>query len=149
MDKKFCDQAFTCMANFPTDQGVTFEQAFGASAMQCYADSEMYNMPAAVEAAITAGKITFSGSDAAACVNGITFPACATYWTDGPNMPAACGSALVGNVADGGDCTVDYECTNLQSNCDATTKKCTVDTMMRTTPSMDVPLHMQSTLRTL
>jgi hypothetical protein len=35
---------------------------------------------------------------------------------------------LVGNVADGGACVIDFDCTNLESICDPTTNKCGPDT---------------------
>ena len=132
---KYCNQAFTCMSSFPTDAGITFAEAFGASAAECIADSEAYYPAATVEARIAAGTITWNATDAAACVAGITFGTCEQFWQQGPNMPAACDTALVGKVADGGACVIDLECTNLQSYCDETTKKCTVDTGMRTTPA--------------
>jgi hypothetical protein len=138
--QKFCDEAFTCKASFPTDAGVTFADAFGASASACVSDSAAYDMPAIVEQQITAGKIKFNGTDAATCVNGLTFPACATFWTDGPNTPTACNTAMVGTVADGTACLVDYECSGANSYCDPTGKKCTPDTTgARTTPKFGDP----------
>ena len=138
-----------CKASFPTDQGVTFEQAFGTSAMACYADADAYYNVPAVVAAINAGKITWNQADATACLAGITFPACTTYWTNGPNEPAACATALVGKVADGQACTVDFECSSAMSYCDETSKKCTPDTTgTRTVPDPELGLHTQSaTLR--
>lgn len=130
MAQKFCDEAFTCKASFPTDAGVTFDDAFGASVQACVADSATYDMPAQVEAQITAGKIKYNGADAAACVAGITFPACTEFWANGPMFPAACATAMVGTVADGGACVVAYECSSPTSYCDETTKKCTADTGM-------------------
>lgn len=127
MAQKYCGEAFMCKASFPTDAGVTFDQAFGASAQACVADSAMYDMPAQVEAQITAGKIKYNGSDAAACVAGVTFPACTEFWQNGPTFPAACATAMVGTVADGGACITSYECSAATSYCDATTKKCTAD----------------------
>lgn len=122
---KFCDQAFMCQATFPTDAGVTFAEAFGASAQECVSDSAAYDMPTVVEQQITAGKIKFDGVAAAACVAGLMFPACTTFWTDGPSAPAACATAMQGTVADGGACLVDYECTSETSYCEA--QKCTPD----------------------
>jgi hypothetical protein len=34
---------------------------------------------------------------------------------------------MVGTIADGGACVVDYECTGETSYCDETSKKCTPD----------------------
>src|SRR5690242_15516089 len=31
INMKFCDEAFTCKGSFPTDEGGTFDEAFGAS----------------------------------------------------------------------------------------------------------------------
>lgn len=135
---KQCDNAFACKASFPTDAGVTFEQAFGASASACYADVNMYNPPAAVEAAITAGKIDFDGVAAKTCLSGIAMTDCPTLWAQGPNMPAACDGVFAGKVADGAACTVDLECSNAQSYCEAS--KCTVDTQQAPRTSLNVTL---------
>ncbi len=107
-----------CMASFPTTNGVTFQDAFGATAQDCYAMSAMYNDPTKVQSEIDAGKIHYDGSAAATCVAGVTFPDCATYWQNGGNYPSACDTAMVGTVADGGACVVDFDCSNVQSICD-------------------------------
>ncbi len=136
--KKYCDQAFTCKASFPTDAGVTFDQAFGTSAMQCYTDSDAANDTPTIVAQINGGTITWNQADATACLAGLTFPACAQFWQQGGNEPAACGTALVGHVADGGACVSSYECTNLMSYCDATSKKCTVDANLTAEPAEEL-----------
>ena len=124
MEQKFCDEAFTCQASFPATTGETFADDFGASASECYADDAAYDMPDVVETEITAGKIHFDASAAASCIAGLTFPACTTFWTDGPTYPTACDTAMVGTVADGGACVVDYDCSNVQSVCDQTAHTC-------------------------
>lgn len=124
MEQKFCDEAFTCQASFPATATETFADDFGASASECYADDAAYDMPDVVETEITAGKIHFDASAAASCITGLTFPACATFWTNGPTYPTACDTALVGTVADGGACVVDYDCSNLDSVCDQTAHTC-------------------------
>ncbi|MDB4953377.1 MAG: hypothetical protein JWO36_946 [Myxococcales bacterium] len=124
MDMKYCDEAFTCKASFPTNAGVTFTQAFGASASACYSDSAAQEMPATVEAEITAGKIHYDSSAAQQCLAGVAFGTCAAFWMNGPTMPAACDTVLVGTIADGAACVVDYDCSNVASICDATTQKC-------------------------
>src|SRR5262249_14104583 len=50
------------------------------------------------------------------------------FWNDGQNYPDACDTAMVGTVADGGACVVDYDCSNVDSICDPTTSKCGPDT---------------------
>ncbi len=112
-----CDQAFACKSTFPTDQGTTFEQVFGASQSACYADASPADELSKVASEISAGKIHFDANAAATCVAGITAPDCATLWTNGPTYPSACGTALVGTVADGGACVVDYDCSNVASVC--------------------------------
>ena len=123
MGKKDCDDAFTCKANFPTDAGVTFAEAFGATAMACYMDAAQYYNATAVQAAITAGKIAFDGTAAKACVDSFKAPTCTTYWTQGPDFATACDTAMVGKVATGGTCAVDFECAG-ENWCDDATKKC-------------------------
>jgi hypothetical protein len=123
--RKFCDQAFSCKSSFPTDEGITFQEAFGATQQQCYADSLEWNEPQKVEQQIAAGKIKWSAADAAACLSGISFGSCSQFWNEGPNMPAACDTALVGTVADGGACVTHLECVNVYSYCDDSTRKCT------------------------
>lgn len=125
MEMKFCDEAFTCKASFPTTQGVTFDQEFGTSASQCYSDGAAQDMPAQVEAEITAGKIHYDAAAAQACVTGLMFGACTDFWNGtGGTFPAECSTALVGTVADGGACVVDYDCSSAASVCDPTNHTC-------------------------
>jgi hypothetical protein len=131
MDQLDCTEAFMCMASFPTTSGGTFQDAFGASVADCETQEAMYDDPTKVQAEITAGKIHFDGTAAAACVAGITYTDCATYWQSGGNFPAACDMAMVGTVADGGACVVDFDCSNVQSICDTTTMKCGPAPMQR------------------
>jgi hypothetical protein len=124
MEMKYCDEAFTCQASFPASQGVTFADEFGASASVCYSDGAAYDMPAQVESEITAGKIHYDAAAAASCVSGVTFGACTDFWMNGGTYPAACDTALVGTIADGGACVVDYDCSSADSVCDPTAHTC-------------------------
>ncbi|HEU4612640.1 MAG TPA: hypothetical protein VFS15_11210, partial [Kofleriaceae bacterium] len=83
------------------------------------------------------------------CLSGVTFGTCDEFWDQGGNEPAACDTALVGTVADGGACVNTWECVNLASYCDETSMTCTVDTgdQARTTPSTDFILHLRASLR--
>lgn len=137
ISQKFCDEAFTCQASFPTDVGVTFADAFGASAAECVSASAAYDAP--VEARVAAGTIQFNAADAATCVGGIAFGTCTEFWTQGPTtVPPACATALVGTLADGATCVIDYECIGATSYCDDATKKCTPGaTGARTAPALD------------
>ena len=132
-----CDDAFACKASFPADAGVTFDQAFGASAAACYADAATYYNATAVEASITANKITFDATAAGACVagfSGTAAPVCTSYWTNGPAFPDACGDVFTGKVADGATCTNDLECAGAASVCLDTTKKCGAEPAARRAP---------------
>jgi hypothetical protein len=124
LGKKECDDEFACRATFPADDGLTFTEEFGADATACYADAAMYYDAAAVQDSVTAGRIAFDGASAAACVGGIPAPVCASYWTQGSPYPAACDKVLAGKVADGGACTIDFDCMDLESICEDTTKQC-------------------------
>jgi len=121
-----CDQAFTCKATFPTDAGVTFDQAFGATVNACYTDAAAYYNAPAVEAAITAGKIDFDATAGGACITGlaaVAAPTCTTFWNEGPAFPAACDGVFTGKVASGAACTIDLECTGALI-CGETSNKC-------------------------
>ena len=100
---------------------------------QCYADSAAQDMPAQVESEIGAGKIHFDATAAAQCAGGVMFGTCAAFWTNGPAYPAACDQALVGTIADGGECVVDYDCASATSGCDPTLQVCIPSSAPRTT----------------
>jgi hypothetical protein len=128
MDHAECDAAFTCKASFPTNQGVTFQQVYGANAAACYTQlaSDYYD-ETAVQSSINAGKITFDASAGADCISGFAAapaPNCTDLWQNGPSFPGACGDALVGKVANGAACTNDFEC-SLSAYCDSTSLLCT------------------------
>lgn len=126
LDQKDCDEGFACMASFPTTTGNTFADEFGTSVQDCYAQAASNEMASTVESEITAGKIQFDPAAAAACVASIMYGTCADYWANGAMEASACDTAMVGTVADGGACVVDYDCSNVQSIC--TSGKCAVDT---------------------
>jgi hypothetical protein len=100
-------------------------------------------MPQAVESEITAGKIHFDATAAQACVTGLMFPAsCTDFWTNGPTFPADCSNALVGTVADGGACVVDFDCATATSICDPSTSKCGPDTSQQGARTVEgTPMH--------
>jgi hypothetical protein len=119
---KYCDQAFKCKANFPTDAEEKFEDIFGNTVQECYSQNQGYD-PMLVDARIQAGTIKWNPGDAEACLSGIMYPACDKYWMDGGTYPEACETALVGTIAVGGVCEIQLECA--ESYCDERTKKCT------------------------
>ncbi len=135
-----CDQAHACKASFPTGQGATFDQVFGATVQACYTENADYWNAPAVEAGVTAGTIMFDQAAASECMSGTaTAPACATFWMEGPGLPDACWSTFTGTVAAGGQCMTDFACSGDLYCGDAGT--CIADTAARTIPSDGLAAH--------
>ena len=135
-----CDQAFACKSTFPTGQGATFDQVFGASTQACYTQNADYWNAPAVEAAITAGQIDFDETAATACMAGaVTQPACTAFWMQGPGVPAECWDAFTGKVAANGACETDFACSgDLYCGEQGT---CIADTAARPVPSDGLAAH--------
>ena len=129
-----CDEAFTCRASFPSSSNHHFEDEWGSTTDECYAGAAAYFMPADVEASVAAGKIKFDAGAAKACLSGIDYGSCSQFWQHGPQYPSACGSALVGTIADGGDCSNDFECAG-DDVCDSTDAVCTAPARNEPAPS--------------
>lgn len=73
----------------------------------------------ALEAAVTAGRITYDSDTAAACLSAYTSLSCADL-AQGMLEPAACSSTIAGTVAKGGSCFGDDDCAGTASYCDIT-----------------------------
>ena len=122
--KQYCDESFRCQATYPTGPAA-FTQDFGANVSECYADANAFYGAAAIELSIAAGRVIFDTTAAKSCADGITYQqTCSTFWQNDPVLPAVCGQAIAGTVANGGTCLTDYDCASLTEFCDATTKKC-------------------------
>jgi hypothetical protein len=122
--KQYCDESFRCQATYPNGPAA-FTQDFGTNVSECYADANQFYAPAAIEQSITAGRIVFNATAAKSCADGITYQqTCSTFWQNDPVLPASCGQAIVGTVANGGACTTDYDCSSLTAFCNATSKTC-------------------------
>ena len=133
-----CDAAFACKASFPTDQGSTFNQTYGADVPACYADQASYYDAGKLEASITAGTIEYDETAAESCVSdlaSIDTVSCPDMWDTGFELPDACNDVFAGTLDDGETCTNDFECAGETSVCSAATKTCEVDAQARTTPS--------------
>jgi hypothetical protein len=112
-----CMEAHACRSSFPTDAGVTFEEIFGTSEAQCESLALEYYQPDAVRDAVNAGTILFDRNAATACLADLNWGTCDQYWNGQSPLPAACGQALVGTIADGGACMIDLECSSDDSWC--------------------------------
>jgi hypothetical protein len=124
INKKFCDEAFTCRSSFPMEKG-TFDEAFGSSQTACYAQANEDFSGAQIDAQVAAGKITFNAAAATTCLAGIMYGTCEQFWQEGPQEPGECDTVLVGTVANGGACVTSFDCANATSYCDETTNQCT------------------------
>jgi hypothetical protein len=117
-----CEQAFQCKASFPPDLGYTFEAQWGASLTECTQTLLAEWNPAQVETEIAKGRITYDGTAAVTCLEGVAFAACPDYWNRGIEWAESCYHVVVGMVATGGACENNYSCTSYA--CDATTHVC-------------------------
>jgi hypothetical protein len=105
-----CEQAFGCRASYPTDRGA-FETTWGASVEACEANLIAAWNPTEVETEIAKGRITYDGTAAVSCLEGVTFAACPDYWNRGIEWAESCYHVVVGTVPVGGACANDYSCT--------------------------------------
>ena len=108
----YCAAAFMCQNTFPNNTGTTFQNAFGNSPTQCQSILNAYDNPTQVETDITAGKITWSATNAQTCLDQLkTFQySCNSFWNPGANYPNACATSLVGHVGNGNSCGTDWDC---------------------------------------
>jgi hypothetical protein len=108
---QYCEESFRCKATYP-DGPMSFAEDFGTSTAVCSAAGIAFYEPQAVEQSITAGRVIFNPTTAKLCLDGIVYQQnCSIYWqSQQPTFPQACGTALVGTVANGGTCTNDFDC---------------------------------------
>jgi hypothetical protein len=122
-----CMQAHACKAEFPAEEGVTFEDIFGADQAACVTLADEFYQPDGVAAAVTGGTIDYDGAAAGTCLAGLTsWGTCAQFWAGDSPIPAECDDVFAGTVADGGACMVDLECSGAESWCNNAV--CAVDT---------------------
>ncbi len=122
-DANTCAAAFACKSNYPGTNS-QFTQYFGNSQSDCVTQAAAYDVPATIDGDVTAGVIHFDPVQGAACVAGLGYQ-CGTFWNTGPTGDATCQAAIMGTIADGATCKVDWDCSSWTSYCDSGTKKCT------------------------
>jgi hypothetical protein len=110
-----CAEAFTCQSSFPGNAS-EFENDWGTDQTNCNALALAYYNPSKVETDIVSAAIVYTPADATTCLATIVFGTCANFWQTGGTYPAACNTALVGSVANGGGCVTDFECQSLFCN---------------------------------
>ena len=118
----YCNESFTCRADFPPDRGYTFEAQWGNSEPECVERLLTGWNPAAIETEIAKGRARYDGAAGVACLNGVSFGTCSDYWTNGIQWAEACYHVIVGLVPMGGACDNVYACAS--QACDATTHTC-------------------------
>jgi hypothetical protein len=124
----FCERAFECMADYPTDAPVAFDDFFQTDVASCQANFDTISLADEIQASVDAGRIDFDAGDGASCNAFFDGESCVDFWgtffDDSPPSPASCDSTFLGNVADGAACTIDLDCENTDSVCDDTAKTC-------------------------
>ena len=123
-----CAHAYTCMAQYPATATDTFADNYGTDQQNCVQQDSNYASRDTIAADIAAGKITYDATAAVTCLSNLEFPASCTDFFSTWTYPSACDDALSGNVADGGACTTDWDCSGDNSVC--TNLKCAPDTTM-------------------
>jgi hypothetical protein len=118
-----CSKSHECRTSFPDGDGL-FALIFQANEGACVSFFTQFLDPAEIQASVDAGRITYSASDAEACVDFQAGLTCEQWWSDTTVEPAACERAFVGQVADGDACTTALDCSAAESSCDAETMTC-------------------------
>lgn len=113
-----CQQAYKCMAQYPANATDTFADLWGTSEADCVSSDDDYTARNALAMEVTAGTMMFDPAEAKACLGNPAFPASCTDFFNTYAYPDACYNALSGNVADGGACISDFECTGDTSSCE-------------------------------
>jgi hypothetical protein len=121
-----CAKAFECRDSFPGTP-TEFTDAYGDTEEACIANFEALVGQAAADtqASVDAGRIVYNADDARTCLDGLATIDCPSYW-NGDNQPAECDTTFIGQVADGGPCTIDDDCATDAAYCDETTNVCTL-----------------------
>jgi hypothetical protein len=107
-DMVSCNAAFACKATYP-GTATQFATYFGSSTADCYQLAQSYDLPVVIDADVASGEIHFDPIKGAACLAGLAYD-CATYWQQGLTNQTTCSMAMVGTIADGGVCHVDWDC---------------------------------------
>jgi hypothetical protein len=122
-----CAKAFECQDSFPGTPE-DFTASYGADEAACFAMYSGYLAAGAAQyqASVDAGRMTYDPADARTCLDGLAGVTCDQYW-NGNEEPPECDTTFVGQVADGGTCTMSDDCANDTSYCDETTSLCTAE----------------------
>jgi hypothetical protein len=132
--RRQCDRFHACRAAWdPTMQGgATFESTFGADREECFAifvglvEQFAPDYFEDVDAAVADGRILFNEADSETCLAALEQATCdELFHQNGASReaPMACETALEGQVAPGGACTISDECAD-EKVCEVGTHTC-------------------------
>lgn len=117
--QKTCQKAFQCMSSYPSNAGTSFQQQYGTSESDCENRFGALADASAIQASVDAGRIKYSSANAQTCLDAYSSMTCTQFWNGGGTVPAECNMIFSGSVADGGKCTLDEDCANSSSICNA------------------------------
>ncbi len=124
MSEAVCERAHACRET-STVPSPFFEALFGADAEQCTARVSLGTEPGKYRESVDAGRIVFDADAAVRCLDAMEAVACAEFWSD-TGWSSACEQVFVGQVANGSACTLDDDCADAASSCDAERHICDV-----------------------
>lgn len=131
-----CEKAFACMSSYDAamNNDTPFAQSYGTSVSDCVTRTNAIltqllgaDYLTKLDASVDAGRITFDAADAQACLDAGSAQTCDQFFDQNGatyTPPAACGTALAGTVATGGECTIEDDCALSADTCDDATMTC-------------------------
>ena len=132
-----CQAAFDCKSSYDVaGHQSTFAATYGASVSECTTNSialmkAFYGADylTKLDASVALGRISYDGSLYSTCEAELSDITCdelfAQHGQKRPAPPEACEMLIKGTVANGGACTLEFDCADHDANCDGTTNLCT------------------------
>lgn len=113
----FCEAAHHCRDWYvePPEPIEPFEARYGSTESECV--EILLGQYGDVQASVDAGRILYDARDAEECIDRTYYGRCADFWRGAYVRPAACETAFVGIVPDGGFCTSELDCVDPSSRC--------------------------------
>src|SRR5262249_16310816 len=81
----------------------------GNDQTECYGILDDFYQGATVQSEVSKGKITYDATAAEACLTGIVYGSCQSFWANGPTFPDSGNQALVGPPQNGRAARVDFD----------------------------------------
>jgi hypothetical protein len=122
-DMAECAGAFACESSYPGSMN-EFTSDWGATVGDCDTNAAEIDAPTVIAADVASGEIHFDPTAGASCIAALGHD-CSTFWSDGPTGQTPCETAIVGTIADGSSCHIDWDCATWTSYCDQSNHLCT------------------------